>query len=202
MSPDMIRQKLMQFQQELDAKVEAERQRQEKELQGFRQQELEKYADDALADAYQLIQGEVAQQDTLLNKAASEKRMERRKELFACREEYTRQVFAQVQQRLEAFAASPQYPAFLRELVAQMAQGCPAGEGSVLLLRREDLPRAQELLPLVGKGCQVQESEEIRLGGAVLQNRALGFRDDQSLDSRLREQQQHFCEESELSIEL
>ena len=102
--------------------------------------------------------------------------------------------------RLLAFAATSQYRDFLLETASSLCGLFPQ-EGSVLLVAPRDLPFADDLAKAFGKGCRVEASDAIRLGGLQCQNQEAGLFADETLDSKLEDQRAWFAAASGLTVE-
>lgn len=205
---DNIGQKLELFKKEIMAKVSAEENKAEQELEQFKAHELQKYTDVALEDAYGLIQSEVARQQADLNKAAAEKAEQFRKRLLERRDGYTEDVFTEAEEKLKQFsAADPEtgkpakaYLDFLLGCLKKMSEAVTGENETILFVRPEDLPFAEELKTAFGKPCKVEEDKKIVLGGVVARNDREGYYEDQSLSSRLQEQREWFCANSGMIV--
>lgn len=205
---DNIGQKLELFQKEIMAKVSAEENKAEQELEQFKAHELQKYTDVALEDAYGLIQSEVARQQADLNKAAADKAEQFRKRLLARRDGYTEEVFSGAEEKLTQFSAvdpatgKPEkaYLDFLKGCLKKMSEAVTGENVTLLFVRPEDLPFAAELETAFGKPCKVEEDKKIGLGGVIARNDREGYYEDQSLSNRLQEQREWFCANSGMIV--
>lgn len=201
MNSDKIQEKLKQFEDEIRAKVQAEQNKAMQEVNSFKQAEMEKYTDTALADAYEIIQKEVSQQQAVLNKASSEKTVELKKELFHRREEYTNQIFDEVRKKIEDFTASKEYLHFLEKTASELGENTPSMKENVLLVKESDLLMQEEIKKAFKKPCTIQQDEQITLGGLILENSKIGYVEDRSLDNALEEQRKWFCDHSGMTVD-
>lgn len=120
-----------------------------------------------------------------------------RAQLMALRAQLVCEVFAEVEERLAAFTGQTGYPNWL---LGRLAAYKAFGESAPLTvsLRAQDLPLEadiQKALP----GCTVAQDKTIRLGGAKISNGRLLY--DETLDSRLEAERQHFYETSGLNLQ-
>ena len=117
--------------------------------------------------------------------------------LIQRRQEITDEVFAESAERIRRFTATEEY----RKLLLALAKELTAvlGTDSVFYIRPADKDYVNDLLPFCSK---VLFDERIQLGGlkAISEQKALAA--DQTLDGRLQQQRQLFCENSGLSVTL
>lgn len=201
MNADKIQEKLKQFESEIQAKVREEKEKVQEEVNAFKYTEMAKYTDTALADTYEIIQKEVSQQQVVLNKAGSEKIVERKRELFRRREEYTKSVFESVRQKLVEYTKSEDYPNYLICTAQALGKEVPSENGNVLLMRQEDIYMTKELAIAFGKPCEIKATTELELGGLILENSEMGYVENRSMDSALEEQYRWFCDHSGMTVE-
>ena len=154
----------------------------------------------AEGEAARYLNGERQEIDAAARAAAFAEKEKLRGELFAIRERYRENVFAQAASRLKEFAAGPEYGRFLLEK-AQRAARENALEGCTILLREEDMAFAGQLAALFA-GAVARPTKEIGLGGLILLSADGRRRLDLSLDSALAEQQEWFYSHSRLDITL
>lgn len=207
---DNVSQKLEQFEEEIFAKVASIKKMADDEVEEFQVGELEKCQDVALEDSYGMIQSEVAKLEKDIHKIGAEKITKYRTFLFKRREQYRQEVFEKVRERLAIFSAvnpdtgsqSAEYKRFILQSAKKLGASASETNETILFIRKEDLLLEQEIKQAFAKPCKVQESDEIRLGGLSAENRVKGYQEDKSLESRLDEQFQWFCDNSKMTIQL
>ena len=94
-------------------KAQAEKQAIQLELEHKRAAQLEKVKDQALQDAYQVIQSQRGNINVQAASALSQKSGELRKQLIRQRDEYAQAIFDEVKIRLEAFATGKEFGKYL-----------------------------------------------------------------------------------------
>ena len=165
-----------------------------------RRSELDKNETIVLEEMYDRIQEEISEirEDSI--RAVSDAQFKARQELLLRREQLASSVFSAVAGRLSAFASSEDYQSFFEACLSRAAKECPI-DGSVFLVREQDLKLEEAIRRIYPKPCQVQADPSIRLGGFKLINQGAGLCMDETLDSRLSDQKSWFYEHSGLSIE-
>ena len=193
--------KLRLFRESIERRAQEETEELDRQIEAYRSRELERVEDSALSDAYHTIQRQVGALSSETATAVSHRRNELRRELFALREQYQEEVFAEAARRLLQFAGSAAYGPFLRQKVELLAQRFPL-PGSVLLVREADLSRAAELAEIYQNGCRVAADPSILLGGVRLQNLEHGVIEDETLDTLLEDQKPYFHKHTEFHIDM
>lgn len=197
---DNQEQKLSKFVQAINRDAENRRARILDEAEEFRRQELQKAEDDALTEAYHLIQDEIAQIRRRIRHESSMRMMEKHRAVLKRREEITDQVFSEAQKRVLAFTQTEEYPQYLTRC-AKEAASMMAGHPVVVRLKAEDLKKYQKLISSEFQGdCSFHESDEILLGGIMIECPARGLVADETLDSRLDSERTWFAAHSGLSV--
>ena len=171
-----------------------------KQADDYKAQQFSQAEHEVLVELYGKIQGEIAQIKGSSVREIARQENAMRQELLLHREELTGKVFDAVSKRLLAFAATSQYRDFLLETASSLCGLFPQ-EGSVLLVAPRDLPFADDLAKAFGKGCRVEASDAIRLGGLQCQNQEAGLFADETLDSKLEDQRAWFAAASGLTVE-
>lgn len=170
-----------------------------KEIDDFNKEELEKAEDEALSEAYALIQGEISNTRSELRREYCLLEMEKRKQLFQHRSEITAQVFERAQDMLKEYAAADGYHSdFFRDL-KQAAEQFSSGK-VIIMIRSQDLPFENEIRALFPNNCTIEEDKTITIGGFRLKDLQHGLLADNTLDVKLEQQRDWFLENSGLSI--
>lgn len=116
------------------------------------------------------------------------------------RMEMKENVFEQASEELRKFAASDAYVAFLRDSVAAMASAI-SGK-AVILVREQDLPLTDQLKAAFGRECVVQADRSIKLGGCKIQDTTNGLIADDTLEVRLKAQEDWFLAHAKLPVNI
>lgn len=186
-------------------KAQAEKQAMLLELEQNRSARLEKVKDQALQDAYQIIQEKSGDLNVQTVSALSREGMELRKKLMEKRDAYAASLFDEVKERLKAFAAGKQYQEYLEHALKKAAaSGMFALSGGEALLRvnSRDLTLCEEIKEAFGLPCRIEADENIEIGGFVAENTERGLALDGTLDRRLEEQKEWFYRNSGFLVDV
>lgn len=116
------------------------------------------------------------------------------------RMEMKESVFEQAREKLCTFVASDAYVKFLSDSVSAMAASV-SGE-AVILVREQDLPLADQLKMVFGRECAVQVDRSIKLGGCKIQDTTNGLIADDTLEVRLKAQEDWFLAHAKLPVNI
>lgn len=152
-----------------------------------------------------------AQAEAVLSVERSKARVEANREFAAVnnrakfalsrrRMEMKESVFEQAREELRRFAASNAYVEFLSDSVSAMAASI-SGE-AVILVREQDLPLADQLKAAFGRECVVQADRSIKLGGCKIQDTTNGLIADDTLEVRLKAQEDWFLAHAKLPVNI
>lgn len=130
----------------------------------------------------------------------SKSNSETTKKLIAKREEYTEKVFKEALEKLNEFAASKDYEAFIVKKVEKVASIC-AFDGSVFLIRKQDERYAALIKKVYGHECEVKFDSKIQLGGFIFENQNSHAIHDETLDAAFKDQREWFANHSGLIIQ-
>lgn len=156
-------------------------------------QVLKQTSETEQAKAARTAQFEAQRARTQANRSLSATRMQVRAALAQRRAALADSVFADAQQRLRAFTATPDYAAWLQNAAAELAQRL--GAGTTIFARSADLPLLQSGLDA---GCSLAADDGIAIGGLKAQNGAIAA--DDTLEARLAAQRDWFLQNAGLSI--
>nr|WP_277602938.1 V-type ATP synthase subunit E family protein [Dysosmobacter acutus] len=170
------------------------------ELESFRAAELGKCKDDARGNSHHMLDEERLRIEHEAGQRVSVRRNKLRRQLYERRSQLTDELFSQARERLSAFAAGPDYAAYLRRKAGAAAGLRRSGEEVVLQVRAEDLRYEKELIQACGAPCRVEAAGAIALGGLLVSLPGSGRAADETLDSALEAQRQWFYETSELFL--
>lgn len=186
------------FLKAIEKYAEEQRSQIRNEAELFKEKELAKAEEDALREAYTLIQRKMTEIKTQISATLSKQEAESRKTLFIRRSEITNEVFAKAHKKLEEFAKSEKYKSLLLnsvKLIAEVLNG-----EITLFVRAEDMKYESEIKKAFGKPCTVETTEQIKIGGIMGKSFSMGLIADESLDSKLAEEKEWFCSHSKLDV--
>lgn len=186
------------FLKAIEKYAEEQRSQIRNEAELFKEKELAKAEEDALREAYTLIQHKMTEIKTQISATLSKQEAESRKALFIRRSEITDEVFAKARKKLEDFAKTEKYKPLLlnsTKLIAEVLNG-----EITLFVRAGDMKYESEIKKAFGKPCTVEATEQIKIGGIMGKSFSMGLIADESLDSKLAEEREWFCGHSGLDV--
>lgn len=158
--------------------------------------ELEKAKTAAEAKAQQMGDYEKIRLQEDTNRRLSHSVMDIEAELAQKRSQVTGEVIDACEEKLAAFVAGPEYPAYLQQSARALLKMLHA-ETAEFYARPEDVKAAEAAVPA---GCSVQPDRGIRLGGLRAKTGAVEA--DDTLDVKLDAQKDWFLQNSGMSIAL
>lgn len=171
------------------------------EVEDYRKGELQRAEEDVLHEAYNLIQGEIANIRNQQSRALSLAELEGRRKLLALRAQITDKVFAETSAKIVAYTQTQPYADWLCAKLKASAETMAEGELVIEVKRGEQTP-AETLIAAAGRKASVKEVPGIVLGGFLLVNSDKGLVIDETLDLRLHNERDWFAASSGLSLRL
>lgn len=194
--------KLEQFYNAINRYVEKQRLQILYEMEEQSSAELARAEKEALSDAYRMIQRETEEMRVSIARELAAQEYSGRRGLFEQRFAIEQKVFDEAAACLREFTASEDYPEYLRKAARAVVRVFSAApQGAVFHLRAEDMKYSDRIATAYGSECDFIEDSSITLGGMLAINETLGIAIDATLDARLEQQHEWFCENSGLSIE-
>ena len=111
------------------------------------------------------------------------------------------EVFELAKEKLIAYAKTDQYVKSVEESAAKISEKLTADD-VIIKISEKDLKLKEQIIKAFGntRKCEIQVSEDIVIGGITGQSRELGLLIDETLDTKLDEQHEWFCENSGLKV--
>lgn len=191
--------KMNKFYQAINHYAEEQRKKIETEITDFKRKELDDAEVDALTEAYNMIQKEMAEMRNGISRELARRELMGRRELLEQRGKITEEVFERAAKELAVFAQTEQYADMLVRFAAQL----PAkfrGAGTVIYLKKEDEKFEDQIKNAFGGSCTFQADAEIKIGGIRACNSEMGIMADETLDSLLEDQRAWFEENSGMAV--
>lgn len=185
-------------------KEEIERQAKEEEkaildeVKALEDEAYESMKAEAQKDAELKLKQEEAEMSSNASQEISESHIERTKKLIEKRDEYVKSIFDKAHVELVAFSNSQEYTSFMNEKIKKIAENFD--DHSIMYLRSEDMKMKEELIKTFGKNIQVEVSEDITIGGFIVENKENHLIVDETLDFALYNQKEWFNKNSGLII--
>ncbi|WP_455683177.1 V-type ATP synthase subunit E [Thomasclavelia sp.] len=154
---------------------------------------------EAKRDAEALLAKELVEISSNASVEASLSQEEKTKKLVEKRDEYVANIFSKAKEKLVEFVDSKDYKVYLIKHIGEIGKLYQM-ENSILKLRKEDMKYKDELIKAYGMSIGVEASDNILIGGFIIENKATNVVVDESLDSALENQKDWFYKTSGLMI--
>ena len=168
----------------------------EKILAEAKELEIEAYEqikNEAKKDADALLAKELAEISSNASVEASLSQEEKTKKLVETREGYVAKIFKEAKNRLTEFVNGDDYKTYLIKHMEKISSLYQMSD-SILKIRQNDTKYAD------GIDLTVEVSDEIKIGGFIIENKATNVVIDESLDTALENQKEWFYKTSGLMI--
>lgn len=179
--------------------AEEQRQKIEKEIDDYKQKELEEAEIDVLTECYQLIQKETARMRSGIAREMALRDMDSRRKLLEKRSQIASEVFQKATQKLKEFTERNDYLPFLENTASQFAKAF-GQDGIVIRLRAEDEKYEDNIRKALGLKCEFETDSTIVIGGLRALHAGLGLLADKTLDSLLEDQRDWFESHSGMTV--
>ncbi|WP_297669017.1 V-type ATP synthase subunit E [Thomasclavelia sp.] len=174
----------------------------EKILAEAKELEIEAYEqikNEAKKDADALLAKELAEISSNASVEASLSQEEKTKKLVETREGYVAKIFKEAKNRLTEFVNGDDYKTYLIKHMEKISSLYQMSD-SILKIRQNDTKYADDLVKAYGIDLTVEVSDEIKIGGFIIENKATNVVIDESLDTALENQKEWFYKTSGLMI--
>ncbi|MEG0684610.1 MAG: V-type ATP synthase subunit E [Coprobacillus sp.] len=169
------------------------------EVQTLEDEAYESMREEAQKDADLKLKQDLAEMSSQASSEISESHIERTKKLIEKRDGYVKAIFDEAKNKLVEFTKSKDYASYMKEKVEEVAKSFNE-DNSVLYLTENDLSLGKELAKAFGKDIEVKVSEDIIIGGFIIENKASSLVVNETLDSALNNQKEWFNKNSGLII--
>ena len=184
------------FSQFSDSVLSAARQQAEAIVAAAKTQADEKFASMVGVQRADPLEAYRAEARARLQRQMAAARQENRKKLLGYRRQLVNALFAELEENLAVYVASPAYV----EGVVKTAFDRAGGQSDcVIQVRPADLSRLKPALEKALPGCEVQPDREIRFGGIKVRTGRRLF--DETLDDAIRAQRKAFLGRCGLRVE-
>lgn len=169
------------------------------EIEQLKSEKLKQAESEAKLEKKRLIKTKVNEKQNEQTALLASKTQEGQRMLFVERVKMTDEVFNMAGEKLKDFTQTDEYSRKLTKSAEQIAELFD-GKDCVIYVREDDLGKAQELKKLFGGNVEVKSDKTIRIGGVKGYCKDIGIIADETLDSKLEEQREWFCENATLSV--
>lgn len=186
MSDDI--EKIARFEQEINKQADAEI---ETILSTAREKadEAVKIANEEyIEDSYHTVSGAVKDIKRRYERMVSQKSFEASRQVIAHRSGRVDEFFAQLEQKIKAYANTDEYTDKLKETLKSVDAQRPFTSGAIIYSRRDDVEKIKKLYP----DASVEADKKIKLGGITVFYPADGIYIDKTMDNAFELQKADF----------
>lgn len=169
------------------------------EVKALEEEAYESMEAEAKRDADLKLKQEEAEMSSNASAEISESHIERTKKLIKVRDEYVKTIFEEARKELLAFADSKEYASFMEKKIKKVAGDFDAPH-STMYVAKKDLTIEKDLVKAFGQDIAVEVSEDIIIGGFIIENKESSLVVDETLDFALENQKEWFNKNSGLII--
>ncbi len=171
----------------------------EAEAEEFKTKEINKAEEDGLKEAYVLLQRKMSSINTGIARELSKAENASRKSTFEKRQEIEEKVFERAKEKLLAYTKTDKYLEKMLSSAKAVSSKLTAND-VVLYVCERDMKLKNKIISAFGRKCDIQVSDEIKIGGLTALSREMGLLVDETLDTKLENQREWFCENSGLTV--
>lgn len=168
------------------------------EVKALEEEAYESMKAEAKRDADLKLKQEVEEMTSNASTEISESHIERTKKLIEKRDGYVKVIFEKAREKLLAFTKTKDYVSFMKKKIQTIADNFD--ENSVMFVAKQDLAMKDEWIKAFGKNINVVVSEDILIGGFIVENKESHLVVDETLDFALDNQKEWFNKNSGLII--
>lgn len=169
------------------------------EVKALEDEAYESMKEEAQRDADLKLKQEEDEMNSNASAEISESHIERTKKLITKRDEYVKAVFDDAKEKLIAFSNSSEYKSFISEKIKKVASEFNYPH-SVMYVMKKDLMMEKDIVKAFGQDIKVEVSEDIIIGGFIIENKESSLVVNETLDNALENQKEWFNKNSGLII--
>lgn len=190
---------LQYFKQEIDELVKKEKEAIYEEVDGIFYKAIKEYENKAESDAKYRYERVILEKSKDFSKKQALMNTQKNVEIGAYREALAQKVFNEVKDKLTLFVQSTQYVESVKEKVMALKEKIDLKD-VCLYIRKQDLENPSFQKWIKETQIKTKSSDEICLGGFILENNKQGFRIDASYDSLFEEGKEWFYQNANFRI--
>ncbi len=187
------------FLKAIEKYAEEQRTKIRSEAEDFKEKELNKAEAEGLKEAYTLIQRKMARVNTEIAADLSKAERESKEKIFIKRKEISEKVFEKAKEKLIAFTETDKYLSLLGKSAKIISEKLNSDD-VIIFVNKKDIKHKDIISEAFGRKCEIEESNEIIIGGITGLSKKLGLLVDETLDTGLEEQHEWFYANSGLSV--
>lgn len=184
---------------EIERQAKSEEQAILNEVKALEDEAYESMKAEAKRDADLKLKQEEEEMSSNASAEISESHIERTKKLIEKRDEYVKNIFDQARDELKAFVKSDEYLPFVEAKIQRVAENFKDSQ-SIMYVSHDDFKNKDAFVKAFGTDIEVQASDDIQIGGFILENKASSLVVDETLDFALNNQKDWFNKNSGLTI--
>ena len=184
---------------EIERQAKSEEQAILNEVKALEDEAYESMKAEAKRDADLKLKQEEEEMSSNASAEISESHIERTKKLIEKRDEYVKNIFDQARDELKAFVKSDEYFPFVEAKIKKVAENFKDSK-SIMYVSHDDIKNKDAFVKAFGTDIEVQASDDIQIGGFILENKASSLVVDETLDFALNNQKDWFNKNSGLII--
>ena len=169
------------------------------EVKALEDEAYESMRAEAKRDADLKLKQEEEEMSSNASAEISESHIERTKKLIEKRDEYVRAIFEKAHEELVAFTKSADYASFMKSKIKKVADDFKDSH-SIMYVSAKDLAMKADLVKAFGQDIDVEASDDITIGGFIIENKESSLVVDETLDFALNNQKEWFNKNSGLII--
>lgn len=158
-----------------------------------------KICQEAREEAEAKLKAELAVLEARIGIESSSSSEDSMKKLVSKRDEYVQIVFKEAKEKLLEFVGNDQYLNFLLDRISDVKKDYDLSK-SIIYVKESDLGLKDKIIEIYGNDVSVLASDEIKIGGFILENKTEQLLIDESLDFALDNQKDWFYKTSGLMI--
>ena len=169
------------------------------EVKALEDEAYESMRAEAKRDADLKLKQEEEEMSSNASAEISESHIERTKKLIEKRDEYVKAIFEKAHEELVAFTKSADYASFMESKIKKVADDFKDSH-SIMYVSAKDLAMKADLVKAFGQDIDVEASDDITIGGFIIENKESSLVVDETLDFALNNQKEWFNKNSGLII--
>lgn len=169
------------------------------EVKALEDEAYESMRAEAKRDADLKLKQEEEEMSSNASAEISESHIERTKKLIEKRDEYVKAIFEKAHEELVAFTKSADYTSFMESKIKKVADDFKDSH-SIMYVSAKDLAMKADLVKAFGQDIDVEASDDITIGGFIIENKESSLVVDETLDFALNNQKEWFNKNSGLII--
>lgn len=184
---------------EIERQAKSEEQAILNEVKALEDEAYESMKAEAKRDADLKLKQEEEEMSSNASAEISESHIERTKKLIEKRDEYVQNIFDKAREELKSFVKSQDYMPFMEAKMKKVSEQFK-DKDSIMYVSHDDFAKKAEIVKAFGSEIEVAASDDIKIGGFILENKSSSLVVDETLDFALNNQKEWFNKNSGLII--